>query len=91
MIRRILIGVLAAVSILYVGDDLAVRIPIPRSRNVYGQVTVQRLDTIPEKNGRVEYVPEEPVLETCIRAWFPHMGYLPCWYLNRRTEQRVNY
>lgn len=91
MLRRILIGVVAALAVLYVGDDLSARLPIPRSRNVYGKVTIERLDTIPHKNGKVEYIPEEPVNETCIHSLFPHMGYLPCWYLARKTEQRVNY
>ena len=90
-IRRVLIAILVATALLYLGDDLSVRLRIPPSRDPYGYVTVDRLDAIAEKNGRTEYVPEEPAVETCIHALFPHMGYVPCWYLRRHTEQRVNY
>jgi hypothetical protein len=28
---------------------------------------------------------------TCVHSLFPHMGYQPCWYLSRHSEQRTNY
>ena len=91
IVRRSLLVILAAVALVFLGDDLLLRFRIHQGGNPYGQVTVHRLDAIPEKNGKVEYVPEEPVAETCIHSLFPHIGYLPCWYLSRRTEQRVSY
>jgi len=89
--RRVLLGILVSLALLYLGDDLSVRLRIPPGRDPYGYVTVDRLDAIAEKNNKTEYVPEEPVVETCIHALFPHIGYVPCWYLRRHTEQRVNY
>ena len=89
--RHLLFWILATVAFFFLGDDLLLRLRIHRGGNAYGQVTVHRLDAIPEKNGKVEYVPEDPVVETCIHSVFPHIGYLPCWYLSRRTEQRVSY
>jgi hypothetical protein len=91
VVRRVLLGLVSVVALLYLGDDLAVRLPIPRKRDPFGQVTVYRLDTIPQKNGKVEYAPEPPAKQTCIHSLFPHMGYAPCWYLSRHAEQRVNY
>ena len=91
ILRRFLLGILVALAFGYLGDDLIIRYRVRRNSNVYGQVTVHRLGAIPEKNGRMEYVPEPPVVETCIHSLFPHIGYLPCWYLSRKTEQRVNY
>jgi hypothetical protein len=91
ILRRFLVGTVVALVFCYVSDDLMIRYRMRRSPSAYGQVTVHRLDTIPEKNGRMEYVPEPPVVETCIHSLFPHIGYLPCWYLSRKTEQRVNY
>lgn len=91
ILRRSLLGIVIALALGYVSDDLVIRYRIRNGSNPYRQVTVHRLDAIPQKNNRIEYIPEEPILETCIHSLFPHIGYLPCWYLSRKTEQRVNY
>jgi len=88
---RIVVAAVAAVAAVYAGDDISVRYRIPRSREPFGTVTIRRYGAIPEKAGRTEFVFEEPLVETCVHALFPHMGYAPCWYLERRTEQRINY
>ena len=91
ILRRVVAGTLVGMVLCYLGDELILRYRIHGGSNPYGQVTVHRLDAIPEKGGKIEYAPEEPVVETCVHSLFPHNGYLPCWYLSRKTEQRVNY
>lgn len=91
MTVRVLIIALASVALVYAADDLSVRYRIPRSRQQFGAVTIQRYDAISEKNNKTEFVYEEPVVQTCVRSLFPHLGYAPCWYLSRHREQRVNY
>jgi hypothetical protein len=88
---RILMIVLISLAIVYVCDDLSVRYRIPRGRQPLGTVTVQRFDAIPEKNGKTEFAFEDPVTQTCVHSLFPHLGYQPCWYLNRHSVQRINY
>lgn len=88
---RILIFVLALVALVYASDDLSLRYHFPRSRQIFGSVTVQRYDAISEKNNKTEFVYEDPVVQTCVRSLFPHLGYQPCWYLSRHSEQRINY
>jgi hypothetical protein len=88
---RILTIVLASLAIVYLCDDLAVRYRIPRSREPLGTVTIQRYDAISEKNNKTEFDFESPVTVTCVHSLFPHMGYQPCWYLSRHSEQRINY
>jgi hypothetical protein len=87
---RILIFVLGLLAAVYAADDLSVRYRIPNSRQPFGTVTVQRYDAISEKN-KTEFVYEGPIHQTCVRSVFPHLGYQPCWYLSRHTEQRTNY
>lgn len=82
---------LLVLAAIYVGDDLSLRYHIPAGRQPFGTVTVERLDAIPEKNGKVEFDFEPPVQQTCVHSPLPHMGYPPCWYLNRHAEQRINY
>ncbi len=88
---RILIATFAGMIALYLGDDLSVRYRIPGSRQPFGTVTIRRFDAIPGKNNKTEYVYENPVTVTCVRSLFPHLGYVPCWYLSRHAEQRINY
>lgn len=88
---RILITVLALLALVYAADDLSLRYRIPKSRQVFGSVTIERYDAISEKNNRTEFVYEAPIVETCVHSLFPHLGYAPCWYVNRHREQRINY
>ena len=87
---RVLFVVLALAAV-YIIDDVWIRFRIPPRQQPFGTVTVQRYDAIPEKNGKIEFDPEPPVVQTCVRSLFPHMGYAPCWYLSRNAEQRINY
>jgi hypothetical protein len=88
---RIFIVAFVLMVALYVGDDLSVRYRIPKSRQPFSTVTIRRFDAISEKNNKTEYVYEDPVAVTCVRSLFPHLGYSPCWYLSRHTEQRINF
>jgi hypothetical protein len=88
---RISIAVAVCLLVVYGLDDLSLRFHIPKSRQPFGTVTVHRYDAISEKNNKVEFVYEDPVNVTCVRSAFPHLGYTPCWYLARHSEQRINY
>ena len=88
---RIPVILLFVLGILYAADDLSLRYHIPRSRQPFDTVAVHRYDAIAEKNNKTEFVYEDPVKEMCVRSLVPHMGYVPCWYLRRHSEQRINY
>ena len=88
---RVLTIVLVMLVAVYLGDDLSLRYRIPRNREPLGAVTVQRYDAIEEKNNKTEFDFENPITVTCVHSLFPHMGYQPCWYLSRHSEQRINY
>jgi hypothetical protein len=83
----LLVGLLV---VLYVGDYCAVRYKIPYGRDPFGQVTVQPVYVIHEKNGKIEYQFAAPEIDACVHSLFPHMGYSPCWYLSRHTEKQIN-
>jgi len=82
---------LLALGLAYAADDLSMRYRIPRSRQPFATVIVRRYDAISEKNNKTEFVYEDPVNETCVRSLVPHLGYAPCWYLSRHSEQRISY
>jgi hypothetical protein len=85
------LSAVATLAIVYACDYASVRFHIPKSRQPFGTVTIQRYDAISEKNNRTEFVYEDPVTQPCVHSIFPHLGYQPCWYLSRHAEQRINY
>jgi hypothetical protein len=87
--KRIVLVVLALFALLYVGDYTSVRFRIP-GHNPFGSVTVTITTTVMKKDGKPDYYFQPPQTETCVRSIFPHLGYLPCWYLRRHTNQQIN-
>jgi hypothetical protein len=45
---------------------------------------------VAQKNGKTEFLFNPPQTQTCVNALFPREAYVPCWYLQRHTEQRTN-
>lgn len=58
-----------------------------KSDDPVGMVRVQPTYAIPHKDGRAELVFGDPVDQPCLHSLFPHMGYAPCWYLNRQNQK----
>jgi len=89
-LKRALAGTATVLALVYVGDDLAVRLPIPRSRNPYGTVQINSYYAIPQKDQKTEFVLGDPQTVTCVHALLPHFGYSPCWYVERKKMQRID-
>jgi hypothetical protein len=52
-------------------------------------ITHPNLLAIPQKGNKVEYAldAQSPMVsESCVRSLFPHYGYTPCWYVQRRAK-----
>jgi len=89
-VTRVLACVVLMPALVYVGDDLAVRLPIPKTRNPYGMVQIRSYYAIPQKDRKTEFYPGDKETDTCVHALFPHFGYSPCWYLERRKVRRID-
>ena len=87
-VKRIGIIAAALLVLLYAGDDLSLRLRIPR-RGTFGSVEVHRYYAIALKNRKTEYMPLEPESRTCVHALFPHYADPPCWYLERHRQQFI--
>ncbi len=93
MKRLILRGVLALSTLLllvYVGDYCSLRFQIPGGRPQYDQIEVQTLYAVPLKDGKTEYELGQPETDRCVHSLFPHYGSLPCWYVSRHRERRID-
>ena len=87
--KHIVLFVVALSALVYVGDYLALRIPIPKSRATYGTVTVRPYYDVGLKSGRSDLYFLDPQQRTCVNSIFPHMGFSPCWYLRTHTHPRI--
>ncbi len=94
LFKRLLIGAVAVVAVLYIGDYLSVRIRAmhPKPADPFESIKTLRVLAIPEKNGKTEYEvdaqnPEQTI--TCVHSLFPHYGYSPCWYVKPRINQPI--
>lgn len=90
MLKRLLTIAFLVLAMVYAGDYVSVRFRIPRSREPFGSVPVQRYYAVTQKNGKPEFYFDPPTVQACVRSLFPHLGFTPCWYLNRHKVQRVN-
>jgi hypothetical protein len=94
LIKRILIVVVAAVTLVYCGDYLWFRIRMvhPKPGDPLEILTAARVLAIPEKGNKTSYEIDQqnPVQTvTCVNSWFPHSGYSPCWYIKPRINQPI--
>jgi hypothetical protein len=91
--RVIVIGFSSALSVTllaYAVDYAVFRYRVATNRQPYGQITVTSYDAVAQKSGKTEFIFNPPEAQTCVHALFPRQGYVPCWYLQRHTEQRTN-
>ncbi|HYM06361.1 MAG TPA: hypothetical protein VEU11_07340 [Terriglobales bacterium] len=89
MKRALLIAILSLLA-LYVGDDLSVRYRIPSSRDPFGVVQVRPYYAVRLKDRKTEYYFLDPQNQKCVHSLFPHLGYSPCWYLQRKKQKRMD-
>jgi len=79
-----------ALVVLYAGDYVVLHLRIWSGGNVFASMTVHRYYAVPLKSGKIDFYPADSQQQTCTRSIFPQMGDLPCWYLARHTDQRIN-
>lgn len=97
------LAVLVVLVIVYAGDYVFLKYRISRFRSSGGSaaqasnapnsplesIQVERTYQIPHKDGRAEYDFEPPETVMCAHSLFPHLGYSPCWYLKRHSQQTI--
>lgn len=79
--------VLAAVA--FAADYAVLRYRIAAQRAPFGAVTVRSYYAVRLKNGKTEFLFQNPRPETCVNSLFPHFDVAPCWYARRYPEKRA--
>jgi len=89
IVLKTVIALLGAAGSFYIGDYAVLRYRIARNLAPYGSVTVNVYYAVPQKNGKMEYDFQSSQPEVCVNSVFPHVGYAPCWYLRRHSDQQI--
>ena len=94
IVKLALVGAVLLLGLIYAGDYLLVRHRIvhPTAGSAFGNVVMERLYAIPQKNGATEYEfdARQPEVNTpCVHSLFPHLGLSPCWYLKRNSQKPI--
>jgi hypothetical protein len=91
IVQRVLVAAVLLTLLLYAADYLFVRYKMAHG-GALGTVQVERLYAIPLKDGKTEYdldAQQPQVTTPCVHSLFPHMGYNPCWYIQRNSQKPI--
>lgn len=79
---RLAVGLLGALSLLYVGDWAVWRARVAMGGGM-GSVTVNTIIVLPLKGNKEEYDEGGVASVACSRSMFPQAGSGACWWLER--------
>jgi hypothetical protein len=77
---RILLWLLVAAAVVYVGDWAVWRVRVARGGGI-GHVTVGLLQVVPIKGNKEEYFPDGTEVVDCSQSIFPQTGAGACWWV----------
>jgi hypothetical protein len=86
LLKRIVIAAAALLIFWYICDYLSLKL----RREPLSNIQISKLYAVPQKDGKTSYEPGDLETQTCVNSTFPHLGYSPCWYVKRHTNQQVN-
>lgn len=91
ILRIALVALIGAIVVVYAFDYLFVRIRMAQKKtnDPFETLKIEPTYAIPHKNGSAEIVVGDPEFVICVHSLFPHMGYTPCWYLNRSSKNII--
>jgi hypothetical protein len=90
LIAGIFLSVLGLAAAAYAVDYAVFRYRVAEDRQPFGQITVSRYYAIEQKSGKTQFIFQPPEAQSCVHSLFPRASFVPCWYLQRHTEQRTD-
>jgi len=89
--RWALLGTVAALAIAYAADYVSLRHRLAHqtANDPLEAITIQHTYAIPHKDGMAEIVLAPAETQTCVHSLFPHLGYSPCWYVQRASQKTI--
>ena len=89
--KQTFLALILVAAFLYAYDYASVRrrMTAQKQGDPIDVITYPHLLAIPQKGNKVEYAldAQSPMeSESCVHSLFPHFGYTPCWYVQRRAK-----
>ena len=90
-VHRVIYATVMLLAVAYGYDYASVRrrMSAKKPGDPFDIVTYPHLLAIPQKGNKVEYeLDAQSPMESdpCVHSLFPHYGYTPCWYVQRRAK-----
>ena len=90
-VHRVIYATVMLLAVAYGYDYASVRRRMSENKpgDPFDVVTYPHLLAIPQKGNKVEYeLDAQSPMESdpCDHSLFPHYGYTPCWYVQRRAK-----
>jgi hypothetical protein len=85
LLKRIVLGVVAALVLIYLVDFALLRYKMSGPNQAAAFGTVTSFYGTATKGGKMEIFTDQPQTETCVHSLFPHSGYRACWYISGGT------
>ena len=89
LVRKTAIGLVLLVAVVYGADYLSIHVPIPPGRAQFSTLEVRPYYAVPMKDGKTEYLYQDPRIETCSHSLFPQFGHSPCWRETGEPEKQL--
>jgi hypothetical protein len=89
-LKRAIVSLVLVFAVIYAADFGWIEYRASSGTEAFGSIQVKRYYAVKQKDGKTEYLFDNPTTETCVNSIFPHWGHIPCWCLSRHTQQRVN-
>jgi hypothetical protein len=91
LFKQIALALVLVLALAYGYDYASVRrrMSAQKPGDPIDVITYPHLLAIPQKGNKVEYAldAQSPLeSESCVHSLFPHFGYAPCWYVQRRSR-----
>ena len=90
ILGRVAGGALAALALAYGADFISFHLRLAGGGQSFSTVHVQPYLAVPQKNGKTEFILDDPRDERCSQSLFPQGNARPCWYVRRHTTLRVD-
>jgi len=89
-INRILLVLVVLVLLVFVTDSITLRLRFPSNRPQFDTVQIRPYYAVKMKDGKTEFMFDQPQDETCVNALLPQLGFRPCWYVKRSKTKRID-
>lgn len=89
-LNRTALALLLLALVIFLGDSIALRLRFPNNRPQFATVQIRPYYAVKMKDGKTEFMFDQPQDETCVNALLPQLGFRPCWWVQKSKTKRID-